>query len=639
MNLNAPIMRALRPALLWLVVFSAACSDRAGDAGGGETGGTVVIVTPGTGSSPMLPPLAVDVVGRLIADNVYERLAEIGSDMNAVGDRGFTPRLARSWEWAADSLSIAFAMDPRARWHDGRPVRASDVRYTLALLKDPKAATQYTSLLENVDSISVRDSLTAVAWFRKRTPEQFYDVAHQVYVLPEHALKDIPSDQLAASEAATRPMGSGRFRLARFEPGVRVELLADTSHYRGRPKLDRVIVSFVADPGAAVTQLFSGQGDWFENIPPDVLPRVDSTAPFRAVPYPGLQYVYMGMNQRDPKRVAAPHPILADRRVRLAISMALDREAMLQNVFGKFGVPGAGPYSRALADPTIAPPPFDRARAAALLDSAGWRAGADGVRAKNGRPLRLGILVPTSSQTRMRYGVLIQERGEQTMASVRLLEGWTFHQFRAELAMADALKPTTAMMTDNEIMDRLGAAGVAPEGRFFPDTYNYSRGSRDFAVLEQAYRAMQSRLEAAWNERDPDTPLRSANDALILASIVEKETGAAAERGYVASVFVNRLRIGMPLQTDPTVIYGLGNRFDGNSRTRDLLADTPYNTYTRTGLPPTPISMPGNDSLLAAVRPERTKALYFVSRGDGSSQFSETLAEHNRAVDKYQRRK
>ncbi len=229
-------------------------------------------------------------------------------------------------------------------------------------------------------------------------------------------------------------------------------------------------------------------------------------------------------------------------------------------------------------------------------------------------------------------------RGEQTMASVRLLEGWTFHQFRAELAMADALKPTTAMMTDNEIMDRLGAAGVAPEGRFFPDTYNYSRGSRDFAVLEQAYRAMQSRLEAAWNERDPDTPLRSANDALILASIVEKETGAAAERGYVASVFVNRLRIGMPLQTDPTVIYGLGNRFDGNLRKRDLLADTPYNTYTRTGLPPTPISMPGNDSLLAAVRPERTKALYFVSRGDGSSQFSETLAEHNRAVDKYQRR-
>ncbi len=230
-------------------------------------------------------------------------------------------------------------------------------------------------------------------------------------------------------------------------------------------------------------------------------------------------------------------------------------------------------------------------------------------------------------------------RGEQTLASVRFLEGWTFHRLRAELAMAEALTPTSAMMSDSEIMDRLGAPGIAPEGRFFPDTYSYSRGSKDLAVLEQAYRAMQTRLQSAWNERDPDTPLHSANDALILASIVEKETGASAERGWVASVFVNRLRLGMPLQTDPTVIYGLGNRFDGNLRKRDLLADTPFNTYTRTGLPPTPIAMPGNDSLLAAVRPERTKALYFVSRGDGSSQFSETLAEHNRAVDKYQRRK
>lgn len=230
-------------------------------------------------------------------------------------------------------------------------------------------------------------------------------------------------------------------------------------------------------------------------------------------------------------------------------------------------------------------------------------------------------------------------RGEQTMATVRLLEGWTFHQFRAELAMADALKPTTSSMSDSEIMDRLDASGVAPEGRFFPDTYSYSRGSKDIAVLVQAYRAMHTRLDAAWTERASDTPLRSASEALILASIVEKETGAAAERGQVASVFVNRLRIGMPLQTDPTVIYGLGNRFDGNLRKRDLLADTPYNTYTRTGLPPTPISMPGNDALLAAVRPVRTKALYFVARGDGTSQFSETLADHNRAVDKYQRRK
>jgi UPF0755 protein len=229
-------------------------------------------------------------------------------------------------------------------------------------------------------------------------------------------------------------------------------------------------------------------------------------------------------------------------------------------------------------------------------------------------------------------------RGDETLAVVRLIEGWTFQQFRAELAKADSLKPTTATLTDEQIMQALGAPGVAPEGRFHPDTYAYSKGSADLAVLKRAYRAMQKRLDAAWQERAPDSPLQSPADALVLASIVEKETGVGADRGRVAAVFVNRLRIGMPLQTDPSVIYGLGASFDGNLRKRDLLADTPYNTYTRAGLPPTPIAMPGKASLLAAVHPEPTKALYFVSRGDGSSEFSDTLADHNRAVNRYQRR-
>ena len=228
-------------------------------------------------------------------------------------------------------------------------------------------------------------------------------------------------------------------------------------------------------------------------------------------------------------------------------------------------------------------------------------------------------------------------RGDATLATVRLIEGWTFRQFRAELAKADALKPTTAGMSEAQIMAAVGASGVPAEGRFHPDTYAYNKGSSDIAVLRRAYRAMAQRVDAAWAERAPDTPLRSADEALILASIVEKETGTNADRGKVASVFVNRLRIGMPLQTDPTVIYGLGETFDGNLRKRDLQADTPYNTYLRGGLPPTPIAMPSQASLRAAVRPEPGKALYFVARGVGSSEFSETLAEHNRAVNKYQR--
>ena len=228
-------------------------------------------------------------------------------------------------------------------------------------------------------------------------------------------------------------------------------------------------------------------------------------------------------------------------------------------------------------------------------------------------------------------------RGDETLAVVRLIEGWTFRQFRAELAKAEALKPTTVDANDAHVMALLGTPGVSPEGRFHPDTYAYSRGSTDLAVLRRAHDAMRKRLDAAWQERAPDSPLRTADEALVLASIIEKETGAAADRGLIAGVFVNRLRIGMPLQTDPAVIYGLGAAFDGNLRKRDLQADTLYNTYLRTGLPPTPIAMPGNAALLAAVHPQATKALYFVARGDGSSEFSDTLAGHNRAVNLYQR--
>jgi UPF0755 protein len=228
-------------------------------------------------------------------------------------------------------------------------------------------------------------------------------------------------------------------------------------------------------------------------------------------------------------------------------------------------------------------------------------------------------------------------RGDETLATVRFIEGWTVRQMRAELARAEDLRPTTAAMSDAELMAAIGVPGQSAEGRFFPDTYAYSKGSSDLAVLKRAHRVLHRHLEAAWSERAPDTPLRSADEALVLASIVEKETGQPGERGRIAGVFVNRLRIGMLLQTDPTVIYGLGEAFDGNLRKRDLLADGPFNTYTRAGLPPTPIALPSKASLLAAVRPDPTRALYFVARGDGTSVFSETLADHNRAVNRFQR--
>jgi len=228
-------------------------------------------------------------------------------------------------------------------------------------------------------------------------------------------------------------------------------------------------------------------------------------------------------------------------------------------------------------------------------------------------------------------------RGDETLESVRLPEGATIWQWRQALAAAPHLKPASAALDDEALMAELGAPGVPPEGRFFPDTYNYSRGVSDLTVLRRAHQAMQRHLEATWALRDPDTPLAGPDDLLKLASIVEKETGRADERGLVASVFLNRMRINMPLQTDPTIIYGLGEAFDGNLRKRDLQTDGPFNTYLRRGLPPTPIAMPSLASLRAVVQPTPTKALYFVARGDGSSAFSTNLADHNRAVNKYQR--
>ena len=228
-------------------------------------------------------------------------------------------------------------------------------------------------------------------------------------------------------------------------------------------------------------------------------------------------------------------------------------------------------------------------------------------------------------------------RGEESLRAITLVEAWNWRQVRQALAREDQLKNELASLSDEALMAQLGRPGVHPEGRFFPDTYTFAKGSSDIALLRRAMHAMDKRLEAAWAQRAVDSPLKSADEALILASIVEKETGKASDRAQIAGVFANRLRIGMLLQTDPTVIYGLGEKFDGNLRRRDLQTDTPWNTYTRAGLPPTPIAMPGKASLLAAVQPQATRALYFVARGDGTSQFSESLDEHNRAVNRYQR--
>ena len=227
-------------------------------------------------------------------------------------------------------------------------------------------------------------------------------------------------------------------------------------------------------------------------------------------------------------------------------------------------------------------------------------------------------------------------RGEVLQSELQVIEGWTLGDFRAAIGASPALRHDTAGLSDAELLKRIDASETHAEGLFFPDTYIFARGSSDLALLRHAYRTMQLHLGREWLQRAAALPYKTRYEALIMASIVEKETGRAEEREQIAGVLVNRLRVRMPLQADPTVIYGLGERFDGNLKKAHLKTDGPYNTYPRAGLPPTPIALPGLASLRAATRPAQIDALYYVSRGDGSSQFSRTLREHNRAVSRYQ---
>lgn len=235
------------------------------------------------------------------------------------------------------------------------------------------------------------------------------------------------------------------------------------------------------------------------------------------------------------------------------------------------------------------------------------------------------------------YQLLLSlHHGKALQGSITFIEGKTFKQMREKLAKNDAVKTSIQDLSDAEVMRVVGKGERHAEGLFFPDTFYFNRNTADIVLLKRSYESMQSKLASAWTNRAPDLPYKNSYEALIMASIVEKETGKASERKMIAGVFLNRLRIGMRLQTDPAVIYGMGDQYDGNIRRKDLTTDTPYNTYTRSGLPPTPIAMPGLASIEAALHPEKTKALYFVGKGDGSHAFSNSLAEHNRAVVKYQ---
>ena len=497
------------PTLLTLTLLAAACTgstERA--ASTGDVGGTIVVSMPEPATS--LPPYIRGAQDRMLVDLIYERLAEMDTTMQTVGDKGFHPRLAKSWDWAADSLSIAFHVDPRARFHDGQPVRAEDVVFSFDLFKDPKVAPSVVPLLANIDSVTARDSLTAVAWFKKRTPEQFYDATYQVWIMPKHLLAQVPRDQLNSSEWARKPIGTNRFRLARWEPGTRVEIVADTGNYRGRAKLDRVIMTPAADFDANITRLMTGEADFFEQLSPQLVPRVDSSKSLKTVPYPAFAYAFMGMNQRNPKNLSQPHPIFGDRDLRRALSMGIDRQSMLTNVFGKLGSPAYGPFPKtvSVADTTLRMLPYDVNAAKATLDSLGWKPGPDGIRVKNGKPLAFSLLVPTSSRARMSYAVLLQEQFKTLGAKVEL-ESIDFNAFlaRKENSRFDAIMdaygtdPSPSGAKQSWSSTSIGAGGgnaLGYRNHQFDVLLDSAIGSFDMAKTKQyASRAFQQVIDDA----------------------------------------------------------------------------------------------------------------------------------------------
>lgn len=401
----------MRLRLAGMLAFAVACGSPGEDTpAAGDTGGTLIIALP-VEPSTLMPPTMLQASEKEIADQVFDPLADIGADLNTIGDEGFTPRLAESWQWAPDSLSIAFRIHPRARWHDGQPVTSRDVRFSVDILKDPRVPSRAKSALVDVDSVSTPDSLTAVVWYARRSPEQFYQLVYNVMVVPEHLLRDADRAALDAHPFARSPVGSGPFRFVRWDARSVVQVEADTSYYLGRPLLDRVIWLLHPDPGAALINVLGGSIDLLEIVSPDGMAQIAKQDLVRAVPYTNPNYGYLGFNLRDPRNPERPHPLFADRELRRAIAMTLNRDALLKNVYDTLAVPGAGPFSRALrtADTTLVMVPFDSAGADRLLDSLGWRdSDGDGVRDRGGRPLRFGIMVPSSSRPRQRYAELIQ---------------------------------------------------------------------------------------------------------------------------------------------------------------------------------------------------------------------------------------
>jgi peptide/nickel transport system substrate-binding protein len=476
-----------------------------------HVGGTIVLSS-AADADVLFPPLTLTLMGKQVSDQVFDNLADIGPALNTVGDAGFTPRLADRWQWAADSQSVAFHLNPRARWHDGVPVSAEDVRYTFQLVKDTSLASPLSSNLDNVDSVSVRDSLTAVVWFQRRTPDAFFKAASPVVILPAHLLRQTAPATLHESGFARAPVGSGRFRFSTWDRGARIVLRADSGNYRGRPIADQAIWLVAPDYQTASVRFLGGTADFLDVVKPDVIPLARAKGDDIIVSPGSLDYGYAAFNLRNAKNTG-PHPIFGDRETRRALVMAVDRSAIVRNVFDTLGLVAHGPATRIMptSDTTIGIR-YDPEQAARTLDSLGWKRGADGLRSRGKTPLAFALMVPGSSTIRTRIAVLLQEQWRKAGANVRIeqLELNTFGG-RMEERKFDALlnawhiDPTPSSVREEWASSEIKKGGYNATSYRSPafdavidSAITEMNPSRSVELYRRAYRILTDDAPAMW---------------------------------------------------------------------------------------------------------------------------------------------
>jgi peptide/nickel transport system substrate-binding protein len=495
---------------LVLLVLSSAVVTGCGENESSRTGGTIV-VSASADADVLVPPLTFTLLGKQVTDQMFDNLADIGEDLNTVGDAGFTPRLAREWRWGRDSLTIDFVLQPGAKWHDGRPVRATDVQHTFRLVKDPALASPQSSALDNVDSVSVVDSVTARVWLKERKPDSFFKVAQSVAILPAHLLTG-PAAAIRAGTFATNPVGSGQFRFGSWDRGARIVLVADSANYRGRPNVDRVMWLVSADYPAAAVRFVNGDADFIDVLRPEYVAKTVAAGKEVRASEGSLDYGYVAFNLVD-RKSGRPHPVLGDRELRRALVMSVDRAALVRNVFDTFGLVAHGPATRLLStsDTTVSLP-YDTARAARSLDSLGWRRGTDGERRRGATPLAFSLIVPSSSANRMKLAVLLQEQWRKAGARVSVdpMEVNTFGARMEERNFDALLNAWHIEPTPSSVREEWASSEIKPGGynassyrnaafdAVIDSATRESNPARSVELYRRAYRILSDDAPALW---------------------------------------------------------------------------------------------------------------------------------------------